>query len=109
MRRCAAASPRRASDVEIAYAQRVLLDEFAARLDHVAHQRREDLIGADRILDADLQQTSGIRIDGGFPQLLRIHFAEALEARDRAAALGLFHEPRVRLREIADALALAAA
>ncbi len=56
----AAPDPAR-SDVEIADAQRVLLDEFAARLDHVAHQRREDLIGRDRVLDAHLQQAARFR------------------------------------------------
>ena len=39
------AGQRRASDVEITHAQRVGLDERAARLDLVAHQRREYLVG----------------------------------------------------------------
>ena len=32
-------------DVQVAHVERVLLDELAARLDRVAHQRREDVLG----------------------------------------------------------------
>src|SRR5579863_4922343 len=43
------------SHIQIADPQRVLLDENAARIDHVAHQGREDLVRGNRVLDADLQ------------------------------------------------------
>jgi hypothetical protein len=35
-------------------AQRIVLDEFAARLDHVAHQLGEDVVGLVDLLDLDL-------------------------------------------------------
>src|SRR6476619_1747598 len=42
------------SDVEVGDLQRVVLDELATRLDHVAHERREDLVGRDGVFDAHL-------------------------------------------------------
>src|SRR5262245_18138972 len=48
--------PDRALDVQILHAQRVVLDEAAPRLDLVAHQRREDLVGLVGVLDTDLEQ-----------------------------------------------------
>ena len=42
---------RSRSDVEVAHAERVRFDERAPRLDQLAHQRREDLLGRDRVLD----------------------------------------------------------
>ena len=38
-------------DVQVPHVQRVLLDELAPRLDLVAHQRREDLVGLVGVLD----------------------------------------------------------
>ena len=70
---------------------------------------REDLVGGDRILDAHLQQAARFRIHRGVPQLFGIHFAQALEALDRAAFLGLVEQPGLRLGEAADRLRLAAA
>ena len=43
-------------DVEVAHVERVVLDELAARLDLIAHQRREHLIGLRVVLGAHLQQ-----------------------------------------------------
>ncbi len=40
--------------VEIDHLQRVALDEVAARLDDVAHQRRENLVGLVGMVDPDL-------------------------------------------------------
>jgi hypothetical protein len=40
-------------DVEVLHELRVLLDEHAPRLDFVAHQRLEDLIGHHRFFDVD--------------------------------------------------------
>src|SRR5579863_1537164 len=42
--------------VEIAHAERVRLDEVAARLDLLTHQRSEDVVGRDGVLDLDLEQ-----------------------------------------------------
>ena len=89
--------------------QRVLFDELAARFDDIAHQRREDLVGGDRVLDAHLEQAARFRIDRGFPQLLGIHFAQALEALDLATLLRFFHQPCVRIGEARDRLRAIAA
>src|SRR5690606_39818502 len=52
-----------ASDIEVGDVQRVVLDELAARLDDVAHQAGEDLVGHVGILDLDLQQGAVLGID----------------------------------------------
>ena len=41
-------------NVEVRHLQRIVLDERPPWLDHVAHQRREDLVRGDRILDPHL-------------------------------------------------------
>ena len=43
-------------DVQVADAERVRLDEGAARLDLVAHQLGEDLVGGDAVVDLHPQQ-----------------------------------------------------
>ena len=52
----AIAVPQHPSHIQICHAQRVLLDEFAARLDLVAHQPREHVVGVVGIIDPHLQQ-----------------------------------------------------
>src|SRR6187200_617559 len=62
---CALASWRwdsRPSNIEIPHVERVVFDEFPARLDLVAHQRGEHLIGFRVILGANLQQRPSVRI-----------------------------------------------
>ena len=61
-------------EIEVLDAQGVLLDELPSRLDHVAHQLREQIVCLGHILDLDLQQGTGIRIQSGFPELIRVHF-----------------------------------
>lgn len=63
------------SHVQVRHAQRVLLDEFAARFDDVAHEPREDLVGDIGLRDLDLEERAVLRIERGFPELLGIHFA----------------------------------
>ena len=72
-------------DVEVGDAQRIVLDELAARLDHVAHQPREDLVGDVGLRDFDPKQRAVGRIERRFPQLLGVHFAKTLVALDRQA------------------------
>ncbi len=48
-------------------AQRIVLDEFAARLHHVAHQLGEDVVGLVDFLDLDLQQRALVGVQRGFP------------------------------------------
>ena len=50
--------------------QRVVLDEFAARLDHIAHQLGEQIVGLVGVLDLHLQQRARVLVQRGFPQLL---------------------------------------
>src|SRR4051794_200746 len=49
-RRSGALRPRKPSNVEVANPQCIGFDERAAGFDLLAHQRREDLFGADRVL-----------------------------------------------------------
>src|SRR5438067_6401281 len=71
------------SDVQVLYIQRVVLDELAARLHLIAHQRREHQVRFGVILGAHLQQRARFRIHRRRPELIGIHFAEALVAVDR--------------------------
>ena len=70
------------SDIEVAHELGVLLDELAARLDLVAHEDREELIGFLGILHLDAQHRAALGIHGRFPELLRIHLAKAFVALD---------------------------
>ncbi len=63
-------------------------DEGAPRLDLVAHQRREDPVGSGRVLDVDADQQALGRVHRRLPELLLVHLAEALEARELQAFLG---------------------
>src|ERR1700691_4716463 len=66
-------------NIEVDDFEGVFLDEFAALLDVFAHERRENCFGGDGILQAHLQQRARLGVHGGGPELLGIHFAEALE------------------------------
>jgi hypothetical protein len=58
----------------------LVLDERPARLDVVAHQRGEDFVGGDGVVDLHLEQAAHGGVHGGFPQLFGVHFAQALVA-----------------------------
>src|ERR1700742_687567 len=58
----------------------VLLDELAARLDLVAHELREELVGAGRVVQGDLGERRRGRVHRGLRELVGVHLAEALEA-----------------------------
>src|SRR5689334_16773521 len=73
-------SPLPLSDVEVLYVERVVFDELAARLDLVAHQRREHQVRLGVVLGSDLQQRPLRRIHRGLPQRVRVHLAETLVA-----------------------------
>src|SRR6266542_1950070 len=100
---------RGTSDVEVAHAERVVLDERAARLDFLAHQRREDLLGGDRVLDLYPEQPPHLRIHRRLPQLLGIHLAEALVTLDGDAPARFVEQPFERLAERGDRALLVAA
>src|SRR3546814_5803510 len=65
-------TPLPPSHVEVGDLQGIVLDELPARLHHVAHQRREDLVGGDRVFDPHLrseEHTSELQ------SLMRISYA----------------------------------
>lgn len=60
----------------------VFLDERLARLDLLAHEDGEYLVGLDSVLETNAAQGARFGVHCRLPQLVRIHLAEALEARD---------------------------
>src|SRR4051812_14739081 len=82
-RRLRASSPILALNVEIHYRQRVLLNELTSRLDLIAHQRRENIVRRHSVLNPHLHEPPTRRINGGLPELARIHLAQPLVALDR--------------------------
>src|SRR5678816_2781660 len=73
------------SNVEVSDAERVVLNELAPRLDDVAHEPREYLVGDIGLRDLDPEQRAVGGVQGCFPELLGVHFAESLVALDRQA------------------------
>src|ERR1700682_5049979 len=71
------------SHIKIGHIERVGLDEFAPRLDHVAHEAREDVVGVLALLDLHLKDGARIEVERGVPELARVHLAEALIALQR--------------------------
>src|SRR4051794_14465526 len=71
-----------ALNVKEADVSRVTCDEAAPCLDVLAHQDREQFVGRGGVVEGDAAQHPGTRIHGGLPQLLGIHFAEALVPLD---------------------------
>lgn len=53
----------------------VLLDELPAGFHHVAHELREHLVRGIGVFDAHLKKCAHVRVEGGFPELLRVHLA----------------------------------
>ena len=47
-----------ASNIQVRRRQRIPLDELAARLDLVTHQRREDFVRTERVLDLHLHEAA---------------------------------------------------
>src|SRR5260370_20289720 len=68
------------SDVEEPDVLRVAGNERAARLDVLAHQHAEQLVGLGRVVERDLEQDPLRRVHRGLPQFLGVHLAQALEA-----------------------------
>src|ERR687898_2167681 len=80
-------APVSRSDIEEADVLRVFLDEDPARLDLVPHQHREELAGADLVLDLDTDEQPPLRIHRRLPELVLVHLAETLEAGELDALL----------------------
>ena len=90
----------------------LLLDEVVAlppRLDVVAHQRGEGLVGLDGVVDAHLEQRALLGVHGGVGQLVGVHLAEALVALDGEALLAEGEQALEQRHVALDALRLVAA
>src|SRR3989475_7250607 len=68
-----------ASDVEVDDFERVLFDELAPLLDVFPHQRGENLLGLDDVLEPHLEQRARFPVHGGFPEFRGIHLPQAFE------------------------------
>src|SRR5439155_3404805 len=71
-----------ALDVEVADLVVVALDEGLARGHFLAHELGEDRVGAYGVLDVHAEDGADVRVHGGLPELVRVHFAETLVALD---------------------------
>src|SRR5260370_41536556 len=71
------------SDVEVLHVEGIFFDEFAALLDIFAHERGKDRLGLDHVLELHLQQSMGLGLHGGGPDLIGVHFTQALGSRDK--------------------------
>src|SRR6478672_4756814 len=89
-------------DVEVLHVERVVLDELAARLDLVAHQRREHQVGLGVVLGLDLEERPLRGVHGRFPEGVRVHLAETLVAVDVEALLAGGDEELDQRVEIVD-------
>src|ERR671915_2543545 len=68
------------SDIQIRRELCVLLDEYPARFDLVAHQSLEEKIGLNRVLHLDFENSPRLRIHRRLPELIRIHLAKTFVA-----------------------------
>src|SRR4051794_8441229 len=80
-----AVAPEWFLDVEVGDAQRIVLDELAARLDDVAHQACEYLVRNIGLRYLDAKQRAVRRVQSCLPQLFGVHFAKTFVALDRQA------------------------
>ena len=69
-------------------------DEFAARFHVLAHERVEQPVGVDGLLDPDLKQRPPVGVHRRLPQLVGVHLAETLVPLQRGAALAVV-QPRL--------------
>ena len=86
------------SEIQVFDTERIPDDEIAPGLHFTAHQLDEQLVGFGDIFDTDLNQGSRVRVQGGFPQLVRIHLSQPLVALQRQAALAFFLHRRDQFR-----------
>src|SRR5215203_2233724 len=80
--------PEKVSSIQVLHLSGVLLDKGLARLDLVAHERREELVGDRRGVYRDLQERPTARIHRRLPELVRVHLAQPLESGDVRAPVG---------------------
>src|SRR5215210_4361682 len=100
--------PEKVSSIQVLHLSGVLLYEGLARLDLVAHERREELVGDRRGLDRYLQERPVLRVHRGIPELVRVHLPEALEAADAGVAVGVqARQGLLQLAVVVDVVVLA--
>src|SRR5258708_17668103 len=75
--------------VNLFHLQGMLLDELAARFDLFSHEDAEHFIRLESVVELHSHERSLFGVERRLPQLLTVHFTEALEARDRQAAFAL--------------------
>src|SRR5262249_21355208 len=70
--------------VEIPNVQRIIFDELPTRLDDIAHQNREHLVGIDSVVlvQVNLKQFSLLGIHRGLKQFLGVHLTETFKTFD---------------------------
>src|SRR5215211_7575120 len=81
--------PEKVSSIQVLHLSGVLLYKYLARLDLVAHERREQLVCDRGRLDRNLKQRPVVRVHRRLPELVRVHLPEALEASDIGVAVGV--------------------
>src|SRR5438132_8352360 len=82
-----AVSRSRPMIINLLHLQRMLLNKVPPRLDLFAHQRAEHLVGLEGVVELDLQHRPLGGVERRLPELVGVHLAQALEARDGQALL----------------------
>lgn len=77
-------------EIKVDHILRVRLDKLLSRLDLFAHEDGEGLVGGQGVAQGDAAQGAGLGVHRGFPQLVGVHFAQALEAADVDLDVGAF-------------------
>ena len=67
-------------NIQVLHFQRVFFNELAAGFDDIAHEDGEDGVSFHLVFDAYLKQGALFGVHGSLPELVGIHFAEALES-----------------------------
>src|SRR4051794_35482745 len=88
-----------ALDVQVGHFAGVALDELASRLHRVAHQHREDLVGAGGVVDRHLLERAVLGVHRGLEELVGVHLAQALEALHGHALAGYLQHLCAQLLE----------
>ncbi len=80
-------------NVNVSGAQGIGLNELAARLNVIPHEHGENVIGFNSVVNLHAQQAAHSRVHGGFPQLSRVHFAQAFVALASGGVFSLHDQP----------------
>jgi len=97
------------SHIQIPRIQRVRFNEGPTWFHVVAHQRAEDLVRRNGVVDLYAQQAAHGGVHGGFPELFGVHFAQAFVALLGDAAFHVGEHPADGVGEAGDGLLLVAA